>query len=131
MFYFGLCWISNTPFRSRLPEDEFLSGPIVPLPPCKKDDVDVAFSSGERILYRYFEESLGGFTQQKVPGNDPGTSLRNFSGAQITRLRQFTAHPILIENTLQVRSDFVRIYAFQSNGTPECFRIRAIGEAKK
>ncbi|RDL37275.1 uncharacterized protein BP5553_04708 [Venustampulla echinocandica] len=85
----------------RTTADLFMGRPIVDLPLPTECTVVINFSPGEEILYRAFEDRLRQLFNESFAPGDERNKLTHFF-AQLTRLRQFTAHPLLIENQMKV-----------------------------
>lgn len=79
----------------------FLGRPIVDLPTPTEHNMLIEFSPEEKILYRAFEDRLRELLNEILERKDERKNLTRLY-VQLTRLRQYTAHPLLIEHQMKV-----------------------------
>ncbi|KAE9380352.1 hypothetical protein N431DRAFT_361945 [Stipitochalara longipes BDJ] len=101
-------------------EDEFLGKKLVDLPPPHTQDIPIKASDPERILQCWFGSLLEDLSKMELEDDDPRKDL-SYMFPQITRFRQLTASPDLIEEAIILASsleDFEDLQRQLSNLEP-------------
>jgi SNF2 family DNA or RNA helicase len=89
--------------ESRFMSDTFMGRPIVDLPAPTEQNLKIRFDAEEEVLYKAFEQRLAKSSLDQLEKGDERRNLKCLL-VRLTRLRQFVAHPILVEKQLKVCS---------------------------
>ncbi|TEY61183.1 hypothetical protein BOTCAL_0173g00160 [Botryotinia calthae] len=81
--------------------DKILGREIVELPPFKKKNNLIFFNQATEILYRAVEQRFRDLVKEAFQDDDP-RKMMQYSIVAILRLRQFTAHPLIIEPQMKI-----------------------------
>jgi hypothetical protein len=96
-------WAFANTRESRFMSDTFMGRPIVDLPTPTEECLEIQFDAEEEILYKAFEKRLAENPLDQLEKSDEQHNHKCLL-VRLTLLRQFVAHPILVEKQLTVRS---------------------------
>ncbi|TGO21294.1 hypothetical protein BPAE_0228g00080 [Botrytis paeoniae] len=84
--------------------DKILGREIVELPPFTKKNNLILFNQATEILYRAVEQRFRDLVKEAFQKDDPRKKMQ-YSIIAVLRLRQFTAHPLIIEPQMKIMFD--------------------------
>ncbi|KAA8566852.1 hypothetical protein EYC84_009951 [Monilinia fructicola] len=96
----------------RTMNDRVLGKEIVKLPPFTKKNNLICFNKATEILYQAVEERFRGLIVQGLEDEDPRKNMQ-YSIVAVLRLRQFIAHPLIIEPQMKIMFDIEELKDIQ------------------
>ncbi|TGO83689.1 hypothetical protein BPOR_0607g00050 [Botrytis porri] len=81
--------------------DRILGREVVEIPPFTKKNNLIMFNQATEILYRAVEQRFRDLVKEAFQNDDPRKKMQ-YSIVAVLRLRQFTAHPLIIESQMKV-----------------------------
>ncbi|KAF7860763.1 hypothetical protein EAF04_008281 [Stromatinia cepivora] len=92
--------------------DRILGKEIVELPPFTRKNNLISFNQATEVLYRAVEERFRDLVRKALDNDDPRKKMQ-YSIVAVLRLRQFTAHPLIIEPQMKIMFDIKELMEIQ------------------